>query len=110
MANPFAAFATVNHIPLALGIPYVSLVQRDLVLVVSGSKLQAVAVRPAPTRRDLTETRASRSVPANETEVVTGPAIRHLMGDLIGEQEFSKDEILAGIAELPRREFVFGAS
>src|SRR5437763_17221645 len=30
MANPFAAFATVNHIPLALGIPYVSLVQRDL--------------------------------------------------------------------------------
>jgi hypothetical protein len=32
MANPFA-FATVNHIPLALGIPYVSLVQGDLVLV-----------------------------------------------------------------------------
>ena len=31
MANP-SAFATVNHIPLALGIPYVSLVQGDLVL------------------------------------------------------------------------------
>jgi hypothetical protein len=30
------------------------------------------------------------------------------MGDLIGEQEFSKDEILAGVAELPRRECVFG--
>jgi hypothetical protein len=31
MANPLP-FATVNHIPLALGIPYVSLVQADLVL------------------------------------------------------------------------------
>jgi hypothetical protein len=30
MANPLA-FATVNHIPLALGIPYVSLVQGDWV-------------------------------------------------------------------------------
>jgi hypothetical protein len=32
MANPFA-FATVNHIPLAMGIPYVSLAQGDLVLL-----------------------------------------------------------------------------
>ena len=32
MANP-SAFATVYHIPLALGIPYVSLVQGDLVLI-----------------------------------------------------------------------------
>jgi hypothetical protein len=31
MANPHP-FATVNHIPLALGILYVSLVQGDLVL------------------------------------------------------------------------------
>jgi len=35
MANPFA-FATVNHIPLALGIPYVSLAQGDLVLDMPG--------------------------------------------------------------------------
>ena len=33
MANPFA-FATVNHIRLALGIPHVSLVQGDLVLFI----------------------------------------------------------------------------
>ena len=53
MANPHP-FATVNHIPLALGILYVSLVQGDLVLVFQRNRPKAAVRRTnAVVRRQL---------------------------------------------------------
>src|SRR3954447_9742040 len=45
MANPHP-FATVNHIPLALGILYVSLVQGDLVLIAEDGLTESRAAAP----------------------------------------------------------------